>query len=106
MMRETDKRVRQFDELFMGNETQCGMPSEDQLQAMIGNDHCDVGSAAIIPLQYERKLGVIMLTSRDEMRFGATKGVMFLNQMGELLSRRIHTYSMQSEKQQAKVAGK
>ncbi|MFK7995103.1 MAG: DUF484 family protein [Granulosicoccus sp.] len=91
-VRHTDKRVKQFDALFKGRETVCGMPSDEQLRAMVGPDHANVGSAAMIPLQFERKLGVVMLTSRDESRFGANKGVMFLNQMGELLSRRIHSY--------------
>ncbi|MFK8081307.1 MAG: DUF484 family protein [Granulosicoccus sp.] len=92
-VRHTDKRIRQFDTLFKGAETICGMPSDEQLKAMMGGDFAHVGSAAMIPLQYERKLGVVMLTSRDESRFGAAKGVMFLNQMGELLSRRIHSYA-------------
>lgn len=91
-VRHTDKRVKQFEQLFKGGETLCGMPTDEQLQAMVGRRHANVGSAAIIPLQFERKLGVVMLTSRDESRFGAGKGVMFLNQMGELLSRRIHSY--------------
>ena len=68
------------------------MPETEQLNAMIGKDHAHVASAAIIPLHHERKLGLVMLTSRDESRFGVNKGVMFLNQMGELLSRRIHSY--------------
>lgn len=92
MVRHTDKRVKQFDALFEGAQTICGMPSDEQLITMAGQRHANVGSAAMIPLQFERKLGVVMLTSRDESRFGANKGVMFLNQMGELLSRRIHSY--------------
>ncbi|MFK7859118.1 MAG: DUF484 family protein [Granulosicoccus sp.] len=92
-LRHTDKRVKQFAALFEGGETVCGMPTAEQLQAMVGRKHANVGSAAMIPLQFQGKLGVVMLTSRDESRFGAGKGVMFLNQMGELLSRRIHSYA-------------
>ncbi len=93
VIRHTDKRIKHFAELFAGGTTVCGMPSEDQLIAMMGPDHANVGSAALIPLQFERKLGVVMLTSRDESRFGVNKGVMFLDQLGELLGRRIHSYA-------------
>ena len=97
VVRHTDKRVRQFADVFARGGTLCGLPSEKQLLAMVGADHADVASAAIIPLHFGRKLGVVMLTSRDESRFGVGKGVMFLNQMGELLSRRIHSYAAHSQ---------
>ncbi len=94
VVRHTDKRIKHFSDVFDSGETVCGMPNTEQLIALLGKRHGDVASAAIIPLQFERKLGVIMLTSRDEARFSTTKGVMFLNQMGDLLSRRIHSYGM------------
>lgn len=89
-----DRRVRAFTKLFAGSSTQCGMPADDQLKAILGKDHAHVASAALIPLHYQRKLGVIMLTSRDESRFAAGRGVMFLDQLGELLGRRIHSYGV------------
>jgi len=94
-VRHTDRRLSCLDELFANGETVCGMPDEQQLKIMVGRQSADIGSAALIPLHYQSRLGVIMLTSRDELRFGANKGVMFLNQLGELLSRRIHSYSVQ-----------
>ena len=97
VVRHSDKRIRQFADVFAGGSTLCGLPSDKQLLAMVGEDHADVASAAIIPLHFGRKLGVVMLTSRDESRFGSGKGVMFLNQMGELLSRRIHSYTALSQ---------
>lgn len=93
VIRHTDKRIAAFRKVFNGKQTICGMPKADQLKAMVGKDCSHVASAAIIPLHFERRLGLVMLTSRDEMRFGANKGVMFLNQMGDLLGRRIHSFS-------------
>jgi uncharacterized protein YigA (DUF484 family) len=81
-----------FRELFQTGQTMCGMPTREQLNFIIGKDHAHVASVAMIPLHHERKLGVVALTSRDESRFGAGKGVMFLNQLGGLLGRRIHSY--------------
>ena len=92
VVRYSDRRIKHFAKVFARKQTVCGMPETEQLNAMIGKDHAHVASAAIIPLHHERKLGLVMLTSRDESRFGVNKGVMFLNQMGELLSRRIHSY--------------
>ncbi len=79
-----------FDDLFDAGRTRCGMPSANQLQAVAGDDQANVASAALIPLDYRRRLGVIMLTSRDVERFASGKGVMFLDQFGGLLSRRLH----------------
>lgn len=93
MVKHTDKRIKAFREVFSIKQTVCGMPKAEQLKALVGKDHAHVASAAIIPLHFERRLGVVMLTSRDEKRFGASKGVMFLNQMGELLGRRIHSHN-------------
>lgn len=83
-----------FDELFETAETQCGLPASRQLDVLTGKDYASIASAAMIPLYHERKLGVIMLTSRDESRFSSGKGVMFLNQLGELLSRRLQGFSV------------
>ena len=57
---------------------------------LVGRDSADIGSAALIPLQHEGRLGLVMLTSRDESRFAAGKGVVFLDQLGDVLSRRLH----------------
>lgn len=88
----THKHIRLFKSLFSAGQTVCGMPDKAQLDCLIGKDHAHVASAALIPLHFERRLGVLMLTSRDESRFAAGKGVMFLNQLGDLLGRRLHSY--------------
>ena len=80
-----------FDELFKKRETSCGEPSETQLEIIFDGDASDVASMALIPLHYKKKLGLVALTSKDETRFSSGKGVMFLNQLGEVLSRRVDT---------------
>ena len=92
LLAHNDKRLELFNELFEGQETVCGLPSADHLACLVGGDCANIASTAMIPLFHERKLGIVMLTSKDETRFAAGKGVMFLNQLGELLSRRLHTY--------------
>lgn len=87
-----DPSLELFSELFDSGETECGLPAAEHLGCFVGKAYANIASAALIPLQHERPLGVIMLTSRDESRFASGKGVMFLNQLGQLLSRRLHTY--------------
>lgn len=87
-----DRALELFSGLFASAETICGLPGEEHLASLVGQDYANIASAALIPLQHERPLGVIMLTSRDESRFASGKGVMFLNHLGQLLSRRLATY--------------
>ena len=90
-LRADDARLACFEELFAAGGTRCGLPDAAQLDVLLGGDHAAVGSAALIPLVHERPLGLVMLSSRDESRFAAGKGVVFLDQLGEVLSRRVHT---------------
>ena len=78
-----------FDTLFERGETVCGMPDARQLQLLVGDASSGVGSAALIPLAHEGRVGILMLASRDESRFASGKGVMFLDQLGEVLGRRL-----------------
>jgi uncharacterized protein YigA (DUF484 family) len=89
---QNDKHLELFTDLFESGDTQCGLPAAERLECFVGKESSNIASAALIPLYHERQLGVVMLTSRDESRFSTGKGVMFLNQLGELLSRRLHSY--------------
>jgi uncharacterized protein YigA (DUF484 family) len=92
LLAHDDKTIELFAELFDNSETVCGLPGADHLSCFVGKDYANIASAALIPLQHEHPLGVVMLTSRDESRFASGKGVMFLNQLGQLLSRRLQSY--------------
>ncbi|MBX2837529.1 MAG: DUF484 family protein [Gammaproteobacteria bacterium] len=81
-----------FQALFEKRDTLCGEPTEAQMAVLTREAPLELASAAIIPLFYEKELGLLVLTSRDEHRFASGKGVMFLNQLGEVLSRRVHTF--------------
>jgi uncharacterized protein YigA (DUF484 family) len=89
---QNDKHLKLFADLFESGEARCGLPAAEHLECFVGKEFSNIASAALIPLYHERQLGVVMLTSRDESRFATGKGVMFLNQLGDLLSRRLHSY--------------
>ena len=81
-----------FADVFESGEAACGMPSADRLALLVGASPAaaaGVASAALVPLAHEGRLGVMMLASRDESRFVAGKGTLFLDQLGETLARRL-----------------
>lgn len=88
---DNDPGVALFSDIFKKRETRCGQLDDAQKQLIFGADAQDVASAAVIPLVHNRKLGLVVLASKDESRFALGKGVMFLNQLGEVLSRRVDT---------------
>lgn len=92
-LEDSDSALELFSEIFESGETRCGELSDEQKKVIFGDDAEteEVASAALIPLVHNRKLGFVVLSSKDESRFAVGKGVMFLNQLGEMLSRRIDT---------------
>jgi len=88
---DTDPGIELFGDIFKKGETRCGQLDDAQKQLIFGTEAKDIASAAVIPLVHNRKLGLVVLASKDESRFALGKGVMFLNQLGEVLSRRVDT---------------
>lgn len=90
----SDADMALFKTLFESQQTVCGVPDAKQLKALGCENATDMGSAALVPLWHETGLGLMLISSADESRFDSGKGVMFLNQLGELLSRRLHSLSV------------
>lgn len=89
-LRYDEPALTHFEKNFSSGETVCCVPSAEQREFLFDED-AKVGSIAIIPLKHERDLGLVVLSSVDARRFGSNKGVMFLTEFGEVLSRRIAT---------------
>lgn len=81
-----------FSAVFDRLQTVCGLPDPWQCEFLFGERQFEVGSAAIIPLFHGKNLGLVVLSSHDAHRFDSGKGVMFLDQLGELLGRRIASF--------------
>jgi len=90
---ENDPKFALFGDIFKKRDTQCGSLSDAQTKFVFGADAQSFASAAVIPLYHKRKLGFVVLASNDKTRFALGKGVMFLNQLGEVLSRRVDSLS-------------
>lgn len=87
-----DQRLRLMETLYASMDTYCGKLEEKVGDFLFGEEASSVGSAAIIPLQHDTKIGLAVLSSKDEYRFESGKGVIFLNQLGEVLSRRLSAF--------------
>jgi len=90
-----DVNLELFDEQFNTGQTCCGSQKEAVRSFLFGEQEEQVGSAAIIPLRHDKNLGLVVLSSEDVYRFESGKGVMFLNQLGEVLGRRIHALTQE-----------
>jgi len=93
-----DPVFEMFAKTFSDAETYCGPLNEEQRALLCTGCESELASAAIIPLQYNGQQGLLVMGSSDETRFSAGKGVMFLNQLGEVLSRRVQSFELQSSK--------
>lgn len=91
VLQASEKTIALFKDNFKQRDTFCGQLNEKQTAVLFGSDsQNDIASAAIIPLIHKKELGLVVLVSKDESRFSSGKGVIFLNQLGEVLSRRVH----------------
>ena len=83
-----------FAKNFADGETFCGPLNDEQRALLCTGCETELASAAVIPLQYNGARGILVMGSADASRFTEGKGVMFLNQLGEVLSRRVQSFGM------------
>ncbi len=93
-MSSKDPLFDMFSKNFSEGETFCGPLSDEQRALLCTGCETELASAAVIPLQYNGSQGVLVMGSSDPTRFATGKGVMFLNQLGEVLSRRVQSFSI------------
>jgi len=87
-LRFDDPALEHFGENFSKSQTSCSIPTDEQRAFLFDGDE-KVGSIAIIPLQHERDIGMVVLSSVDPRRFDSNKDVLFLSELGQMLSRRV-----------------
>lgn len=72
---------------FLANKKpMCGRLSTEQVRYLFTRYADEVASAAMVPLESGRTLGIMALGSRDEQRFNPEMGHLFLSHLGELIS--------------------
>jgi uncharacterized protein YigA (DUF484 family) len=69
----------------------CGQPTLTQARILFGFNANEVKSCAIIPMLFTEIEGLLAIGSRDENRFHASMGHLFLTQMSEVIATRLIT---------------
>ncbi len=69
----------------------CGQPTLTQARVLFGFNANEVKSCAIIPMLFTELEGLLAIGSRDENRFHASMGHLFLTQMSEVIATRLIT---------------
>ena len=67
----------------------CGILDEKQTAFLFGKEAPEVNSVALAPLSFPDRVGVLVLGSRDATQFRANVGMLFINYLGEILSRHL-----------------
>lgn len=99
-----DPGLDSFKNILSHEKPICGPLQPEQLSYMFGDQADDIKSTALIPLGGDRcasigcdYLGILAIGSRDENRFHANIGTLFLSNLGDILSRGIRPYVADKE---------
>jgi len=85
-----DERLQRFQKILQSGTPKCGYIDPDQADFLFGEQTEPVGSCAIIPLRSFEQGGLLAIGSREKSRFHPGMGHLFLQQMAEIVSHRLH----------------
>ncbi|MCK5809946.1 MAG: DUF484 family protein [Cocleimonas sp.] len=78
--------LKQFDNLFISGKPFCGKLPDKQQKFLFSTHSNDVKSAALLPLQTAKNIGILALGSKSESRFHPRMGTVFISHLGDLIS--------------------
>lgn len=82
----------------------CGAMREEEMQALFPEHADGIRSAAMVPLEYQGRLGLLAIGSKSAMHFRSSLGTLFITHIGQVLSRRLHEVLRQYPHQAAQRA--
>ena len=85
-----DERLQRFHKILQSTAPKCGYIDSELAEFLFGEQTVLVGSSAIIPLRSFEQGGLLAIGSREKSRFHPGMGHLFLQQMGEIVSHRLH----------------
>lgn len=91
-----DDAYRQIPGLLKNSSATCGMLRPEELRFLFGDKASEVGSAAVVPLNFGYPLGITAIGSRDPHHFRPNMGTMFLGHLAEVLDRLLPRHLKQS----------
>lgn len=78
--------ARAFDNFFRTRLVECGPLDEPRAQLLFPKARTPLLSAAVVPLEKERDLGMLVLASHDAARFAPRQGKLFLEMTADLVA--------------------
>ena len=87
------EELEHFKRFFESEEIKCGHPTHAQAEALFGDKANDVQSTAFIPFKLDEKNGLLVIGSRDAERFHPSMGNLFLAHLGQLVAKRLASFS-------------
>ncbi|MDB5988093.1 MAG: hypothetical protein JWR16_3146 [Nevskia sp.] len=78
--------VRAYDNFIRTRLIECGPLDEVRAKLLFPKSEAAIASAAVVPLEKEKYLGMIALGSRDAERFQPRQGKLFLEMVAELVA--------------------
>jgi uncharacterized protein YigA (DUF484 family) len=90
--------------LLRGDRAVCGSLREAELRELFNDEADSVKSAAMVPLEWQGRQGVLAIGSSDPRHFRSSMDTLFLTHIGEVLSRRLADFLQSSPAPEAKRA--
>ncbi|ERP91781.1 hypothetical protein Q670_01075 [Alcanivorax sp. P2S70] len=88
--------------LLRNGKAVCGAMRQEEMDALFKEHATDIRSAAMVPLEYQGRLGLLAIGSKSAMHFRSSLGTLFITHIGQVLSRRLHEVLRQYPHQAAK----
>jgi uncharacterized protein YigA (DUF484 family) len=79
----------------------CGSHVLDEVRSWFGEDAAPLCSFAMVPLRTEQTVGLLVMGSEDPRRFYPEMGIVYLTQLGELVSAALRRYKPAEEFEKA-----
>ncbi|MCK0153677.1 DUF484 family protein [Alcanivorax sp. S6407] len=88
--------------LLRNGKAVCGAMRQEEMEDLFKEHATDIRSAAMVPLEYQGRLGLLAIGSKSAMHFRSSLGTLFITHIGQILSRRLHEVLRQYPHQAAK----
>ena len=84
--------TKQFGRQLKEGKAICGRAKTEQKKLLFDEQGNKVKSLAFIPLRFNHSAGLLAIGSYDEKRFHSGMGTLFLNQLGEIISKSVNRF--------------
>jgi hypothetical protein len=84
--------TRHFGRQIKEGKAICGKAKTEQKKILFEDQGDKIASLAFIPLSFDKSAGLLAIGSFDEKRFHSGIGTLFLNQLGQIVSKTVNRF--------------